>query len=333
MFMPKLKISQHEHSGRLRPHEHTSYIPLVLMVFLVGVMLVMFSVKAFVLADSPGPQAYSIGLSGAVPAAPPKLAATITTPKSNQHFGILPVSVAGTCPTGTLVEVYKNNIFAGSTPCDSSGAYSVDIDLLYGQNILTAQVYDALNQAGPVSSPVTVFYDAVQPAAASLSFLNFGGTQLLLESDAVYRGTFPGQSLNVPITIIGGNAPFAINIQWGDSTNKIIPRGDNSIFNASHVYKKPGTYKITIQATDGQQQVAFLAVAAIVNRQPAVIAGTSDSQGSKSLLNKLLVLWPLYAIAATMVISFWVGEQREKRVLSRIAAQTPVLGATPHLSL
>src|SRR5665213_86536 len=137
----KLKISHHKHSGRLRPHEHTSYIPLAFLVLAVGGILAAFSLST-VSASDPPPQSGSVGLTGTVPAAPPKTAATITSPKAQQHFTTSPITISGTCPSGTLVEVYKNNIFAGSTPCGNNGSYSVQVDLLYGQNSLTVQVYD-----------------------------------------------------------------------------------------------------------------------------------------------------------------------------------------------
>ena len=331
----KLKLSHHHHSGRLRPHEHTSYIPLLAMVLLVGAILIGFSVTSFVAADSPGPQAGSIGLTGTVPKKAPSIAATITSPRNQQRFTITPVTVAGTCPVSTLVEIYKNNIFAGSIPCDSKGIYSIDIDLLFGENVITAQVYDVLNQAGPISAPVTVFYDVAPGLAASLNLLNFGGAQLLLITDAVYRGSFPGQTMNVPISILGGVPPFAINIEWGDSSNKVIPRSDNSVFNATHTYKKAGTYKITFQASDAQQQAAFLTVAAIINGQPAVVGSTDKTSSKNSLLNKLLVLWPLFAISFTLVVSFWVGERHEKKVLMKagIGRELPTLGMPTHTTV
>ncbi len=329
-MLSKLKISHHKHSGRLRPHEHTSYVPLVLLVLAVGGILAGFSVGT-VSAGDPPPQAGSVGLTGSVPAKPPKVAATITAPRAGQHFSTSPITVSGTCPVGTLIEIYKNNIFAGSTPCGSDGTYTVQIDLLYGQNSITAQVYDVLNQAGPESSPIVVFYDATPLQPASLSLLNFSGTQLVLNTNAVYRGTFPGQQLNVPISVVGGTAPFAVNVQWGDSSNKIIPVSNNAVFNASHTYQKAGTYKVTLEATDSQQQVAFLTVAVIVNGQPSVINSVNVSNNSKSSLNKLLVLWPLFAIAITLVVSFWMGERREKRILSVVPLQqTSPLGVQPH---
>ena len=309
-------------------------MPLFVMVFIVGIMLVGFSISTLVEA-SPGPQAESVSLTGTVPQAPPKTGATIDKPTNNQHFATSPITVSGTCPADTLVEIFKNDIFAGSATCEKNGTYSVEIDLLYGKNVLTAQVFDVLNQAGPTSSPVTVFYDAVPPPSASLSALNFLGTQLLIHTEAVYRGGFPGQTLNVPISLLGGIGPYAVSIDWGDGSKSIIPRSDNSIFNAPHIFKKAGTYKITIEVTDSSGQVAFLTVAAIVNGQPAVIAGTNTSGNAKTSLSKLIVLWPLFAILATMVVSFWLGEKREKKIMQKHgnpALQVPV-GTTPHLSI
>lgn len=331
-----IKISSFEHSGHLRPHEHTSYSLLAALVLLVGVLLAGMTMSSFASANAngplplpptPGPQADSVALAGTMPEPAPKTGAVITSPTTGQHFSTSPVNVSGTCPKNTLVEIYKNNIFAGSSPCTSNDTFTVKVDLLYGSNSLTAVDYDVLNQAGPSSAAVDVSYDAQPPTISSLTNVNFTATQLILETDAVYRGTFPGQELNVPITIMGGAGPFAVNIQWGDNTNKVIPASNNTTINATHVYQKPGTYKITIQGSDSQQHVAFLEIAAVINGQPATgIASTSKSPPA----NKFLMLWPLYACAATLVVSFWLGENREKHVLEHRFAPRPTLGPTPH---
>lgn len=305
-----LKLSHHSHSGRLRPHEHTSYLPLGILLVAVGLILTIGTVTA----ASPGPEAGSIGLTGGMPGPPPKTAATITSPTNGQRFSTSPVTITGTCPAKTLVQIYKNDIFAGSSPCSDKGDFSFDIDLLIGQNTLIARVYDDLNQAGPDSNAVIVFYDALPPQAGPLTALNFGGTQLLLVTDSVFRGIFPGKEHNIPITILGGIPPYAVNIQWGDSTNKVVPRNDTLTFKVGNTYQKPGTYQIVLQATDAQGRVAFLTVAAIVNGQPAAAPVAS---GSAESINKLLALWPLYTSAVAIVISFWLGERREKRVLMR----------------
>lgn len=304
-----LKLSQHEHSGHLRSHEHTSYVPLGILLLLVGAMLTAYTVYA----SSPGPEASSISLTGTMPGAAPTVAATIKLPTDQQHFSASPVTISGSCPSDTLVEVFKSDIFAGSTPCNSSGTYSMDVDLLIGKNNLVARVYDALNQAGPDSTVVEIYYDALPSQGAAIASVDFGGAQLLLNTDAVFRGAFPGQDLSVPIDILGGTAPYAINIQWGDSTNKIISRNNNISFSTVHVYNKAGTYQVSLQASDANGRMAFLTFATIVNGQPSTSATTLSLSSSET--SKLLLLWPVYVAAIAVVVSFWIGEKREKHIL------------------
>lgn len=307
----RLKIAHHKHSGRLRPHEYTSYLPLSLLLLVVGMTLGICTAYA----ASPPPQSESVSLTGSMPGKPPKTAATITSPTNQQRFNTSPVTIKGTCIANSLIEIYKNDIFGGSGSCSSGGTFAIDVDLLVGQNVLIARVYDSLNQPGPDSNAVTIFYDALPTQASALKTLDFGGPQLLLNTDAVFRGTFPEKEMNVPVSVIGGTAPYAINMQWGDSTNKVVPRNDNQTFNVSHTYHKPGVYQITIQGSDVQGRVAFLTVASIVNGQPPATAAAATPPNNS--LNKLLALWPLYTASVAIVISFWLGERREKHILIR----------------
>jgi len=305
-----LKLSHHHHSGRLRPHEYTSYLPLAALLLIVGLALSAYTVYAA--TPYTGPEMGSVGLTGGMPGKPPDVAATITTPTDEQHFGSTPISVSGTCPKNTLVEVFKNDIFAGSIPCSDAGIYSVEIDLLFGKNTLIVRVYDSLNQPGPDSKSVVVYYDALPAQTGPMSSLYFGDSQLLINTDAVFRGTFPGQELRVPISLLGGTPPFAVNVQWGDSTNKVVPRNDNVGFITDHIYTKAGAYQASIQASDAKGRVAFLSFATIVNGQP----GTDSTESiSSTTTNKLLVLWPLYVGSIAVVVSFFIGEKREKRIL------------------
>lgn len=310
--MPKLTLLHHRHSGKLRPHEHTSYLPLGAVLLAVGLLLGVYTSYA----ASPGPESGSIGLNGVVPGKPPTVAATIDTPKNGARFSTTPVNVTGSCPKNTLVELFKNNIFAGSIPCLDTGRYALDIDLLIGENVLVAKVYDDLNQAGPDSNKPTIFYDALPAQAGPLTSLDFGGAQLLLNTDAVFRGVFPNQEMVMPIDILGGTPPYAINVQWGDSSNKVVPRGNNQSFTVGHVYKRPGTYQISIQGSDANGRVAFMTVAAIVNGQPGLASGSTDEPAmSNTTMARLLTLWPLYTSVVAIAVSFWLGERREKHIL------------------
>lgn len=316
--MPRLKPKKmipHQHTGKLRPHEHTSYAALGMLLLFTGLMLTTFSANAADLTwTRPGPAAGSIGLDGTMPGKPPTKGATITVPANGQHFSQVPVTVSGACPKDTLVELFKNDIFAGSTTCTDKETFTIEIDLINGENKLVAKVYDALNQAAPDSNAVTVYYDAPAFRMNGASALNFGGPQLVVTTDAVFRGTFPEKEMTIPLTVLGGRAPYALNIQWGDATNTVVSRSDNAPFRTGHVYKKGGTYQLSVQATDADGRVAFITVASIVNGQPdpAVAAATQARQPPTNLL---LALWPLYAGIVAVVVSFWVGEWREKKLL------------------
>lgn len=319
-----MKLLHHRHTGVHHAHEHTSYTGLFALVIVVGVLLSGFTATAL-LAATPGPEMRSIGLGGVVPGKPPTVAATIDSPSSNTRFSSTPITVRGTCPKDTLVEIFKNDIFAGSTVCLDDGTYSLEIDLLIGKNTLVARVYDALNQEGPESKKIVVYFDISPAQANQFSPLSFGGEQLLLNTDAVFRGTFPEQSLVMPLDIIGGRPPFALNIQWGDGTNKVISRPTNQPFRVDHVYTQAGTFAISAQATDADGRVAFLSVAAIVNGQPYNDAAGAGATGptDPTIWQRLLVVWPLYTTVLSVVISFWLGERREKRILIKRGAILP----------
>lgn len=307
-----LKLSPHAHTGKRIVHERTSYAVLALLLFGVGIMLSFYTVHA---ADytwtRPLPAGGSIGLTGTMPGKPPTIGATITTPTDGQRYTSSPIELKGTCPANTLVEIFRNDIFAGSTICDEKGKYTITVDLLSGANAFIARVYDALNQSGPDSNKVTVFFDFTAQAAGGIRSLDSGVAPMIIITDAVYRGIFPDKEMSMPINILGGVPPYAINVLWGDTKNNLYPRADNQQFRAAHVYAKPGIYQVALQATDSQGRVAFLTVAAIVNGQPDPVAETT----AKAATPMLLALWPLYTAAVATVISFWLGEKRERHQL------------------
>ncbi len=309
-----LKLSKHEHSGRHRPHEQTSYVLLALLLFAVGIALSFYTANASDLTwTRPLPKGGSIGITGTMPGKPPTTAAVISTPKNDQRFTTSPVEITGTCPANTLVEIFRNNIFAGSTICDENGKFTISVDLLSGANAFVARVYDALNQAGPDSNTVTVYFDFTASAANGVRSLDTGAAPMILITDTVYRGVFPNKEMTMPISVLGGVPPYAINVLWGDTKNNLYPRADNQEFRAAHTYAKPGIYQVALQGTDSQGRVAFLTVAAIVNGQPDPVIANAEK---KDTLPQLLALWPLYTAAVAMVVSFWLGEKRQKHALA-----------------
>jgi hypothetical protein len=245
------------------------------------------------------PQTGSVGLQGEIPANPPTQGATITVPGNGQNFTTIPITVAGSCPNGLLVEIYKNNVFAGSTNCNG-GSFSLQIDLFDGKNDLVARVYDNLNQPGPDSNTVSVNFNANKPSP---------GPRIFLTSAYAKRGALPGSSLSWPITLSGGVGPYAISIDWGDkSTPDLISRSTAGDLTVDHVYKQSGIFVVIMKATDVNGEVAFLQVVGVGNG-PIQQASTSSSNNTNVITK--VIWWPLLVALIMIIIAFWLGRRNK----------------------
>jgi PKD domain/Glucodextranase, domain B len=303
---------QHDHFGRLRPHHHTSYAGLAFVLLVVGVTLFGLSWAAEAAPPAVNPQSGSIGLSGTVKGAAPGTAATITAPANGSHTSHIPVTVSGSCPAGTFVNIEKNNVFAGAASCSDSGTFTLQVDLFDGSNSLVARVSDALGQYGPDSTAVTVFYDAPSLALPA----GTAGQQLFLDTSTTIVGGSPNQPIPRTVTIVGGVAPYAVSWSWGDDATSLMSEATPGPVAASHTYARPGLYTVIVRVTDSQGNSAYLQTVTVVNGPVAAFGGTNTS-GAAALPGELLGAWPLYGIALVMVTFFWLGEWRGKRVLRR----------------
>jgi hypothetical protein len=245
-------------------------------------------------------QSGSTGISGTVAAPPPSQAPTINVPRTGQSFSSLPITISGLCPANTLVEIYKNNVFAGSTPCQN-GSYSLQADLFDGRNDLVARAYDDLNQASPDSNVVTVNY---------ASAVSIPGPRITLTTQFAKRGADPGSILTWPLTLSGGNGPYAISVDWGDKSNAdLISRLAPGNFDIQHTYSNSGVYKVTVKATDAGGNAAFLQLTAIANGPIKQAGGTSGS--STFTVQTKIILWPLIVLFVLMVTAYWVGKRHQ----------------------
>jgi len=253
------------------------------------------------------PQSGSVGLQGEIPSAPPTVGATITVPGNGQSFSSIPITVAGICPKGLLVEIYKNNVFSGATNCDN-GSFSLQIDLFDGQNDLIARVYDSLNQSGPDSNTVTVNFNASKPSP---------GPRISLTTEFAKRGATPGTTLDWPVTLSGGTGPYAISVDWGDgSTPDLISRSSPGNLDLQHVYKRSGVYNVTIKATDANGFAAFLQVVGIGN---GPIQQTANTNNSNTIILVKVVWWPLLVSLVLIILAFWLGRRQEiEQIRTRI---------------
>lgn len=263
---------------------------------------------------SPDPvQEGSLGLEGTISSPPPTQAATISTPRNGQSFSSSPITVAGVCKTDLLVKIFSNNVFVGSVVC-KNGSYSLQVSLFSGKNDIVAVVYDSLDQAGPNSNLVSVtFIDA--------NFANFGSA-LTLTSSYARRGALTGDKLTWPITLSGGSGPYALSIDWGDSSGaELLSETFAGVIRISHTYKTAGVYEVVIKATDTNKSTAYLQVVAVASGETSgtVTGGTSGTSGGGAS-DKVVLSPEWYAflpVVPLLLLAFWLGARNELYVIRK----------------
>jgi hypothetical protein len=279
----------------------TSLVWISLLV--VGLFFAGFNSKAGAATQQTG----SVGVQGKVLGPAPSQAPTINVPGSGQSFSSLPVTVSGFCQNGLLVEVYKNNVFAGSTVC-SGGSYRLQIDLFDGRNDLVARQYDDLNQASPDSNVVTVNFSSPVPSI---------GPRITLTSEFSKRGANPGSILSWPVTLSGGSGPYAISVDWGDKSKlDLISQQSPGIINLQHTYSQAGVYNILVRASDSNGNLAFLQIVGVGNG-PIKQAGTNSSNGIITKESTKLIWWPIPILFVFMIASFFIGQQHQLEAIRR----------------
>jgi hypothetical protein len=272
--------------------------------------------------------AEDINVTAKVSAAALTEPAVITNPVNNQRFSSIPITVSGTCPDGSYVNVYRNNIFSGSVVCNNK-AFELTMDLFPGANELRAQDYNVTDDAGPSSSPITVYYDVpARPAPKKGQPNPANYPPFILQTEFKLTGFEVGQLATWKLQVNGGVAPYEFNVDWGDGTKDKLSQAAAGEFEISHTYEKAGKdggyYTIKISANDSAGQKAFLQFFLLIKPKQGTPTGTITTKKPNnpfSGINSetlLLLAWPAYGIVVLMSLSYWLGEREEVVVLKRL---------------
>jgi hypothetical protein len=343
--LPKRPLLVHvRHTGKLLPHSATSYPLLAFLVLLVGVLMVVCSSMAA--ASNPGPVSDSYVVNAVVPGTAPSGPAVITSPVDQDRFSTVPITVSGTCPTNAAyIKLYKNDFFSGAALCNS-GQFSLQTDLFPGANQLKARVYNGADIEGPVSAPVTVYYDLKdfviqQPSNTSSGITNPVNTQvkgsasqagsvpapasLIISADYLYRAYYVNQQIEWQIGLSGGVPPYSVHVDWGDGKDTIYRQTTEGKLSIEHTYSTPVSkktaYIIKITATDSEGRASFVQLVVLVTTPGAYgSVATSGNTGSTNtplgFLERFVpYAWKIYGVTMIMLISFWLGEHREFNLL------------------
>lgn len=330
----RIRLSQKQHTGRKLSIHSTSYAVLFFLLMFTGVLTYIITQQAIATGQTIIENG-SITVSGVVEGPPPTIAANITSPVNNQHFATNIINVSGTCEAGALVEVFRNGSSSGSQVCSGSSDFSINITIVPGENDLVARSSNGTGEYGPDSSTVTVFLDGTLTSGDNSTGGQQGGGEqdeasseetgsiglpFLIFTEPVQRGVWPKQKFQLPYEIDGGEAPYAISIDWGDNSHAdTIPHSKAGNFKRSYVYAKPGQYTVKISGTDNNQDKAFVQTIVIVNGQTAAAPSSVfdlDSEGCENnnsvaclIIRNADAVWPVLIVTVIMTFSFWAGEQ------------------------
>jgi hypothetical protein len=332
-----LFVAPHKHTGRHLHPRHSSHGLLLLLLLVTGFIL-FFSLASLEAAGIT--KNGQVNINFTVPGAAPTTGAVITSPDDQSRVTKQLLEVSGTCPSGTLVAVYNNAIFAGSTACGTESTFGIIIQMRLGINTIQAQNYDALNQPGPVTPQIHVAYEELSPAKtpqintddditvdesiptptapqpsqnpcynplppAATSWVN-------VTVSCVIRNIFIGEKLDLPITITGGVAPYAASIDWGEGDSQqlfILSKDGRHVL--SHVFSSSQVRQLSVQVTDAKGETTKLSTVVDVNDTTVPSSTAPNIIGS--FFEPALVRWfessvPIYWAAVALVMGFWIGD-------------------------
>jgi hypothetical protein len=288
--------------------------------------------RVFNLTDQPGPASgaitvyYTVPSETRPPASPPTGLQVSQVDEGNYRRGDIPEVTAipvivGFAPPFSFVTVtFYSDPLTCHTQADASGYWSC-----------------VAPEALPPGTHHVVIV-AVTPSGKRLTLPSFAITvgkqavsQLSIKTDYSYLALREGQTYTRELSIVGGQAPYTVLVDWGDGDDSQLVRRDGQSFKVEHDYKKPKAtdqeYTILIQVSDANGTTTVLQLAAVMRGSAELISSQSTVGWLMDGIHRWLwVVWPAYIIVVLMAISFWIGE---REVYSRLSARRPGRGR-PH---
>jgi hypothetical protein len=293
----------------------------ILIILIAGVLMIGWTFQAL---------AQSVIVS-VVHAPPLTVAAVIISPIAGSAFTDSPITVSGSCPDSSYVNLYDNNSFIGAAWCSAGNTWQIVAGLSSGQNNLLAQDYNITNDEGPASPaeavsfmpPSPVFEQSNLPAGAvpTSEFTTPAYPALVVGADFYYQVFSSASTFSSVVSITDGVPPYTLIITWGDNANSTIKLATSSSLTILHKYKTPGYYPVIVNVSDAKGQKKTIQLAALIapagasgainfnTKTPA--ASSSVPKVSAKAKKWLWLAWPAYAAVALMLVSYWVGERKE----------------------
>ena len=342
------RLVKHEYTGKLMHHRHTSHLSLFVILAVLGFFL--YASTTYVRATT---QSGTVLIGVIVPGPAPTVGAIIKSPEDGNKFvDKLTLNISGTCAPASFVVVRDNEITAGSAACSEAGIFSVEIQLVNGENILSALNYDNLNQVGPKTPSVTIsvgqadkiasVLEPVIPALPVNPSIVPGATSGISDcSDyrsatlptggephiavvCVPRLFLPGIKQVLGIVVWGGQPPYAVSIDYDTATSEKSETDGETLLSISEPgyktiefsYAIPNTYKVEFMLKDKEGKTAI--VNTTVQASGTTTGTTTNTTTTTTLDNILGSSWfqspvPFYLVAVAITLGFWGGDLFDRR--------------------
>lgn len=336
------KLIDHKHSGKLVHFRHTSHFPLSLGLIILGLFLFAGGYM------NVGAEKYSghIEIGAIVEGPPPEIGAVITSPIDGYKVeDVSNIEISGTCPKDNFIVIKNNDALAGSTVCTNDGTFSLSIELVTGNNTISALNYDNLNQAGPSTPSVKVILKGkfiIQNDNQNIFENIVNNKPKLPDNPSIIAGKdsecssyvvgdlpqdnkkpniavvcvprlfFQGIEEKLGVIVWGGQPPYIVNINWGEILGETQYKFDTQGYHLINFkYTSSGVYKIKFNMSD-QQNIETIVETAVQ------VVGDSKSTTLPIIGNVIDYSWfdvpvPLYFLALALTLGFWCGDLFDRK--------------------
>ena len=162
----------------------------------------------------------------------------IEEPFDGQQFATRNIVVSGRAQRNTQLELFANDKIVGSVFTNSLGEWTIPLSLFANQTELRAREC-ASGSCSDFSDTVTVSYTG--NSTQNGIELELNDYSLLVQEDIKLR-------VNAKIT--GGNAPYEVNIDWGDGMHSRRSQLQKGVSSIDYTYLEVGRYNAVITVTD-----------------------------------------------------------------------------------
>ncbi len=136
---------------------------------------------------------------------------------------------------------------------------------------------------------------------------------VFITTNYTYQTHYSGEPFNWTVGLTGGKVPYAVNVNWGDTSETNVSRSDGSTFTITHAFPSAKNYTVFLKATDGAGATTLVQLSAVVKGVGEPIASVTKPGPFNGFFTGfkryLWIVWPVYVAVVLMAFSYWLGEQ------------------------